>query len=147
MIKQTRSGRKSCVAAVPALDKQDYARMAHFRQRLRKFLRVSESLCQAHGTTPLQYQLMLQLLGGVEREWATIGELAGLLQAKHHGVVALVDRCVAAGLVERRSGREDRRQVEVHLTPQGQELVQRIAALHQDELRLLRDEFAAPGWL
>lgn len=129
------------------LRKDDYQRLAHFRHRLRRFLRVSESLCQENGTTPLQYQLLLQLKGGVEREWATIGELAEQLQSKHHGVVALVDRCEKAELVERRPGREDRRQVEVHLLPKGEKLLARIAALHQDELRLLRDEFSAPGWL
>jgi DNA-binding MarR family transcriptional regulator len=131
---------------VPLSD-EDYQRLAHFRYRLRCFLRVSESLCQACGTTPLQYQLLLQLKGGAEREWATIGELAEQLQSKHHGVVALVDRCVKAGLVERRPGRGDRRQVEVHLLDKGAALLAQIAALHQDELRLLRDEFAAPGWL
>ncbi|SMB26049.1 MarR family transcriptional regulator [Sterolibacterium denitrificans] len=135
------------MAETSDLTKEDYQRLAHFRYRLRCFLRLSESLCQESGITPLQYQLLLQLKGGLGREWASIGELAEQLQAKHHGVVALVDRCVKAGMVERRAGREDRRQVEVHLLPAGDRLVRRIAMLHQDELKLLREEFAAPGWL
>lgn len=130
-------------ASEPALD---FQRLAHFRYRLRCFLRQSESVCQENGTTPLQYQLLLQLKGGATREWATIGELAEQLQAKHHGVVALVNRCVKLGLVERRPGREDRRQVEVHLTPEGEALLSRIALLHQDELRLLRNEFSGSVW-
>ncbi len=125
----------------------DYRRLAHFRQQLRRFLRISESICQENGATPLQYQLLLQLKGGSEREWATIGELAEHLQSKHHGVVALVDRCVKAGLVERRPNQEDRRQVEVHLLPKGEDLVARIATLHQNELRLLSEEFTTSGWL
>ncbi len=129
------------------LEPNDYIRLAHFRQRLRRFLRISESICQENSATPLQYQLLLQLKGGSEREWATIGELAEHLQSKHHGVVALVDRCVKAGLVERRPSQEDRRQVEVHLLPKGEELVARIATLHQDELRLLSEEFTTLGWL
>lgn len=129
------------------LAQEDYQRLAHFRYRLRCFLRLSESLCQDNGITPLQYQLLLQLKGGQAREWATISELAEQLQAKHHGVVALVNRCVKAGMVERRAGRDDRRQVEVHLLPAGEQLVTRIAMLHQDELKLLQEEFAAPGWL
>ena len=129
------------------LEKSDYERLAHFRYQLRRFLRVSESLCQANGTTPLQYQLLLQLKGASDREWATIGELAEQLQSKHHGVVALVDRCEKAGLVERRPGREDRRQVEVHLLPKGEDMLARIARLHQAELKLLRDEFSLPGWV
>jgi len=124
----------------------DFQRLAHFRYRLRCFLRQSESACQENGTTPLQYQLLLQLKGGTTREWATIGELAEQLQAKHHGVVALVNRCVKLGLVERRPSREDRRQVEVHLMPEGEALLLRIALLHQDELKLLRDEFSTSIW-
>lgn len=130
-----------------ALLKRDYERLAHFRYRLRRFLRSSESICQENGATPLQYQLLLQLKGAPDKEWATIGELAEQLQSKHHGVVALIDRCENAGLVERRPGRDDRRQVEVHLSPKGEALVERLALLHQDELNLLREEFTTPGWL
>ncbi len=129
-----------------SLEKGDYKRLAHFRYRLRRFLRVSESLCQKNGTTPLQYQLLLQVRGASEREWATIGELAEQLQSKHHGVVALVDRCEKTGLVERRPGSEDRRKVEIHLLPKGERLLERIALLHQSELKLLKEEFDLPGW-
>jgi DNA-binding MarR family transcriptional regulator len=129
-----------------SLDKSDYQRLAHFRYQLRRFLRVSESLCQQNGATPLQYQLLLHVKGASEREWATIGELAEQLQSKHHGVVALVDRCEKMGLVERRPGREDRRKVEIHLLPKGEKLLQRIAVLHQSELKLLKEEFELPGW-
>lgn len=128
------------------LDKADYERLAHFRYQLRRFLRASESLCQENGATPLQYQLLLQLKGAPERGWATIGDLAEQLQSKHHGVVALVDRCEKAGLVERRPGREDRRKVEIHLLPKGDKLVAKIATLHQAELKLLRHVFDLPGW-
>ncbi|MCC6474350.1 MAG: winged helix-turn-helix transcriptional regulator [Burkholderiales bacterium] len=139
------------MSATPArpqqpLGKSDYRRLAHFRYRLRRFLRFSESLCKQNGTTPLQYQLLLQVKGALEREWITIGELAEQLQAKHHGVVALVDRCARAGLVERRPGSADRRKVEIHLLPKGERLLERIARLHQSELRLLKEEFELPGW-
>ena len=129
-----------------SLQQRDYERLAHFRYRLRRFLRVSESLCQRHGATPLQYLLLLQVKGSSARGWATIGELAEQLQAKHHGVVALVDRCEELGLVERRPGSQDRRKVEVHLRPKGEDLLERIAQLHQSEVRLLKEEFERPGW-
>jgi len=128
------------------LNKSDYQRLAHFRHRLRRFLRNSELLCQANGATALQYQLLLQIRGASARDWATVGELAEQLQSKHHSVVALIDRCEIIGLVERRPGREDRRQVEVHLLPAGEELLARIAALHREEAQLLREEFNLPGW-
>lgn len=132
--------------AKTTLDPSDYQRIAHFRYRLRRFLRVSESLCQDNGTTPLQYQLLLQVKGANENGWATIGELAEQLQSQHHGVVALVDRCEKMGLVERRPGRDDRRKVEIHLRPKGEKLLERIALLHQSELYLLKEEFELPGW-
>lgn len=136
-----------CPGSSPeALSKQDFERLSHFRYRLRCFLRQSEDLCREHGLTPLQYQLLLHLKGFAGREWATVGELAERLQAKHHGTVALVGRCEEAGLVERRPGRHDRRRMEVHLLPRGALLAERIALLHQPELRHLQEEFSLPGW-
>lgn len=129
------------------LEKPDLERLSHFRFQLRQFLRVSEDLCREARITPLQYQLLLHVRGMSGRDWANIGELAERLQAKHHGVVALVTRCEQAGLVERRQGTEDRRQVEVHLTARGEKILLRLAELHQPELQRLRDEFALPGWM
>ena len=72
---------------------------------------------------------------------AASSPVAEKLQAKHHGVVALVDRCEKLDLVERRQGASDRRQVEIHLRPKGLELVHRLAGLHRPELRLLERIF------
>ena len=127
------------------LNKQDFERLSHFRYRLRCFQRHSEDICREHGLTPLQYQLLLHLRGFEGREWATVGELAERLQAKHHGTVALVGRCEDAELVERRPGRADRRCMEVHLLAKGRELVARVAAQHQRELRHLQQELRLPG--
>jgi DNA-binding MarR family transcriptional regulator len=129
--------------ASPQLVKQDYERLSHFRHRLRHFLRVSELLCKKHGLTPLQYQLLLHVQGLPGRSWASIGELAERLQAHHHGVVALVNRCERLQLLQRRPGRDDQRVVEIHLLPKGERLLARVAALHQDEVRQLLREFAS----
>jgi len=133
---------KSVPPRPPPLGKHDYERLSHFRHRLRHFLRVSEDLCKDHGLTPLQYQLLLHVMGFPGRDWASIGELAERLQAQHHGVVALIDRCERRQLLERRTGRSDQRVVEIHLLPKGAKLVARVAALHQGELHRLLDEFA-----
>ncbi len=133
-------------SSLNSLNKQDFERLAHFRYRLRCFLRYSEDLCSEYGVTALQYQLLLHLKGFQGREWATVGELAERLQARHHGTVALVNRCERAGLVERRRGRQDRRQIEVHLLDKGSDLVETIARRHQPELQLLQEEFRLPGW-
>ena len=73
-----------------SLSKTDVEALAAFRYQLRLFLRFSEDVCQHHAITPLQYQMLLQIKGFPDREWATVSELAERLQAKHHGVVALI---------------------------------------------------------
>lgn len=127
------------------LGKADFERLSRFRHRLRRFLRFSEELCRDWGLTSLQYQLLLHVMGVPGRDWATISELAERLQAHHHGVVALVDRCERLDLLERRPGRADQRVVEIHLLPKGEKLLASIAALHQDELQLLLSEFSDGG--
>ncbi|RFO97339.1 MarR family transcriptional regulator [Rhodoferax lacus] len=127
-----------------ALAKADFEALAEFRYRLRLFLRFSEDACNAQGITPLQYQLLLQTKGFPGRQWASITELAERLQAKHHGVVALVTRCEALGLVQRRASASDSRQVEIHLTAKGEKQLLKLARLHRDELATLPDFVAMP---
>lgn len=130
----------------PTFNKKDFEQLSQFRYQLRCFLRHSEDICRRFGLTPLQYQLLLHLRGFHKRDWATVGELAERLQAKHHGVVALVDRCEQLSLVVRRQGREDRRQIEVHLLEEGVHQVTQIAEAHQPELRHLHENTPFPGW-
>jgi DNA-binding MarR family transcriptional regulator len=124
------------------LGKADFERLSRFRHRLRRFLRFSEELCRDWGLTSLQYQLLLHVMGSPGRNWATISELADRLQAHHHGVVALIDRCEKLDLLERRPGRTDQRVVEIHLLRKGEKVLASVAALHQDELALLMREFS-----
>jgi len=126
------------------LGKNDYQALSDFRYRLRRFVRWSEQLTRRLGVTNLQYLLMLHIKGAAGREWATITELAERLQAQHHGVVSLVSRSQKLGIVVRKPGRKDGRQVEVHLTAKGERLVQRLAALHKEELLRLEGKLAAP---
>jgi DNA-binding MarR family transcriptional regulator len=117
-----------------ALSKEDLETMSEFRYRLRRFLRFSEEVTHAAGVTPLQYQLMLQIRGFPGRSWATVGELAERLQAVPNGTAALVSRCESAGLVIRKPGETDRRQVQVHLTAKGERCLLKLAALHKPEI-------------
>jgi DNA-binding MarR family transcriptional regulator len=126
------------------LSKSDFAALSEFRYQMRRYEHFSESAVQAAGITPLQYLLLLHVKGFPGREWATVGELAERLQSKQHGVVALVTRCEAAGLVERRANREDRRRVEVHLLPAGEAILTRLAEIHRAELRTLQGVFTVP---
>ena len=126
------------------ISKADIEKLADFRYQLRRFLRFGEEVARRNGVTALQYQLMLQIKGFPGHEWATVGELAERLQAKHHGVVSLISRCEAAGLVRRSVGRTDKRRVEVKLTRKGDECLTRLAALHRVELLSAKGKFAVP---
>lgn len=127
------------------LSKTDFETLARFRYELRRFMRFSEEVTQRNGITPLQYLLMLQIKGFPGREWATVAELAERLQAKHHGVVALVSRCESTGWVQRKTSQSDSRCVEVRLTSAGEERLHRLARLHRDELQSVKAGFSVPG--
>lgn len=127
------------------IGKRQYQALAAFRYELRRYLRQSEEMTRRHGITPLQYQLLLHVKGFPGREHASVTELAERLQAKHHGVVALVTRSEAAGLVQRRMSEEDGRVVHVHLTPKGEQKLARLADLHRRELLQLQGRFFVPN--
>lgn len=127
--------------APKSLTKTDYESLSEFRYQLRRFLRFSEDASQSEGLTPLQYQLLLHIKGFPGREWAAVGELADRLQTQQHGVVALVTRCEAIGLVARSPGKTDRRQVQVRLTMAGERCLERLAERHRVELKSLRHVF------
>ena len=130
---------------LPPLSKKDFETLSRFRYQLRRFLRFSEEAARRHGITHLQYQLLLHVRGFADREWATVSELAERLQAHHHGAVSLISRCEKLGLVQRRVGRNDRREVEVHLTPKGNDVLNAIAGQHRNELLRLQGVFHVPG--
>ena len=126
------------MARVAALGKKEIEALSNFRYQLRCFLRFSEELTHEYGITSLQYLLLLHVKGYKGRNWATIGELAERLQSHHNGVVSLASRCEKLGLIYRRRGTEDKRAVEIHLTPKGTRLVIKMAGLHRKELLSLQ---------
>lgn len=130
---------------LPPLSKKDFETLSSFRYQLRRFLRFSEEAARLHGITHLQYQLLLHVRGFADREWATVSELAERLQAHHHGAVSLISRCEKLELVQRRVGRNDRREVEVHLTPKGSDVLNALAGQHRNELLRLQGIFRVPG--
>lgn len=116
----------------------EYEALAAFRYALRQFLRLSEEAAQGVGLTPQQHQALLTIRGFPDRERMTIGELAERLQIRHHSTVGLVDRLVALDLVERQGATTDRRQVYVALTPQGNQILERLLETHWAEMHRLR---------
>ncbi|MBP6898366.1 MAG: MarR family transcriptional regulator [Pseudacidovorax sp.] len=126
-------------SAASAADKRRLEALSEFRYRLRNFLRFSEDAAREEGITVLHYQLLLHTQGFAGRDWATVTEIAERLQAQVHGVVALISRCEEAGLVQRKPGRTDRRQTEVHLLPKGQRKLQKLAGQHLGQLSALAE--------
>ncbi|HEY6619614.1 MAG TPA: MarR family winged helix-turn-helix transcriptional regulator [Steroidobacteraceae bacterium] len=124
-----------------SLDKSDFEGLSEFRHQMRKFERFSETASRAKGITPLQYLLLLHIKGFPGREFANVGELAQRLQAKPHGVAALISRCELRGLVKRRPSARDGREVQVHLMKKGDGLLTKLAGLHRAELRSIRGSF------
>jgi DNA-binding MarR family transcriptional regulator len=115
--------------------KQDYVALAGFRKALRKFLHFVEEGVRKEGLTPQQHQLLLMVRGHPDREWRSVGELADALKLRHHATVGLVDRCQAAGFVERTPDPDDRRMVRVSLTPKGSEVLDALTMRNLRELR------------
>ena len=128
-----------------SVSKREFETLSQFRYQLRRFLRFSEEVSRQHGVTHLQYLLLLHIKGNQGKVRPTIGELAQRLQSHHHGVVSLVSRCEKLDLVYREQGKTDRREVEVHLTPGGEKMVEKLARLHRDELLNLQGIFQVPG--
>lgn len=118
------------------LSKIDYQRLADFRYYLRKFLAFSEKAACDSGLTAQQHQALLAIKGSLQPE-PSIGDLADRLGVKHHSAVGLIDRLAANGLVERRTGLEDKRQVLLRLTPKAEEVLAELSYAHRAELRRL----------
>jgi DNA-binding MarR family transcriptional regulator len=117
------------------LDKTEYESLSAFRFAIRQFLKFSESAAEAVGLTPNQHQALLAIKGFPGRDRITNGELAERLQIKHHSAVGLINRLEAQNLVYREQGSGDRREVYVALTKSGEELLERLTAVHREELK------------
>ncbi|MCZ2152154.1 MAG: MarR family transcriptional regulator [Bryobacterales bacterium] len=124
------------------LSLHDYRELAAFRHLLRLFLHFSESQAREHGLEPQQHQALLALKGIPEGRRPTIGDLAERLLLRHHTTVELVNRLESAGLVQRRPGTEDRREILLHLTAKGSRKLASLSVAHQEELRIKGPELA-----
>ncbi|HEY7430599.1 MAG TPA: MarR family winged helix-turn-helix transcriptional regulator [Streptosporangiaceae bacterium] len=122
---------------MPELSRGDFENLLEFRNGLRRFLRWSEAQARDVGLTPAQHQLLVAVKGHPGDVSPTISDLAGYLLLRHHSVVELVDRAVAAGLVTRQADARDGRVTRVGLTHDGEARLSRLAPAHLDELRNL----------
>ena len=118
------------------LTQHDYEQLAEFRYQLRRFLTFSEAAAAEAGLTPQQHQALLAIKGFPGGN-VTTGQLSERLGIKHHSTVGLVDRLAANGMVARRTGEADRRQVFLILTPKAEKQLAALSLAHRDELEKL----------
>ena len=109
--------------------------MAELRYQIRRFLRFSENAARQAGIEPQQHQLLLAVRGLPDALKPTIGVLAERMQLQHHSTVELIDRLVERGFLIRLRSTDDRRQVLVKLTRDGEEFLQTLSLQHLQELQ------------
>ncbi len=122
------------------LDTNDYQDQSEFRYAVRRFLRFSELQARKEGIPPQQHLLLLMVRGHPSYPRATIGDLAERLQIKHHSASLLVERCVQRGLLRREADQADRRRALVSLTPEGDDVLERITLANREELMALENQ-------
>ena len=113
----------------------NYKAMAELRYQIRRFLRFSENAARQAGIEPQQHQLLLAVRGLPDALKPTIGVLAERMQLQHHSTVELIDRLVERNFLFRLRSTDDKRQVLVNLTRDGEEFLQTLSLHHLQELR------------
>ena len=117
------------------LSPEQYAALAAFRYRLRRFLAFSEAEAAKHGLPTQQHQALLTLAGHGGGGPATVGLLAEQLMIAPHTAAELVSRMVEAGLLTKARATQDRRRAELSLTPHASTLLHDLTEAHLRELR------------
>jgi len=115
--------------------------MAELRYQIRLFLRFSENAARQAGIEPQQYQLLLAAKGLPPGLRPTVGVLAERMQLQPHSTVGLIDRLVERGFLLRLRASDDRRQVLVKLTHDGEQVLQKLALHHLHELQSVGPKF------
>ena len=102
---------------------------------------------QADGDMNLRWYDVLVNLEEAERP-VRMNELAGRILASKSGLTRVIDRMEETGLVERRRPPDDRRAIEVVMTPKGEEALQAARLVHRNGIHehfarhLCDDDFA-----
>ncbi len=113
----------------------NYKAMAELRYQIRRFLRFSENAARQAGIEPQQHQLLLAVRGLPDALKPTIGVLAERMQLQHHSTVELIDRLVERNFLFRLRSTDDKRQVLVKLTHDGEDFLKRLSLHHLQELQ------------
>ncbi len=113
------------ISSLPPMSLDDHLCFALYSASM-AVTRLYKPLLDELGITYPQY-LVLSVLD--ETDGITIGALAGRLSLEPSTITPLVKRLEVAGLVRRRRGKEDEREVRVSLAEAGQGVLERTACL------------------
>jgi len=119
----------------------DFKAMAELRYQIRRYLRFSENAARQAGIEPQQHQLLLAIRGLPDQLKPTVGVLAERMQLQHHSTVELIDRLAERGFLCRLRATDDRRQVLVKLTRDGEEFLKKLSLHHLQELQTAGPRF------
>jgi DNA-binding MarR family transcriptional regulator len=120
----------------------DDRQLAAWRAFIRAHATVMDRLdheLQREQDLPLTWYEVMLHLGDATDDRLRLNELASVLLLSRSGITRLVDRLVAAGLVERQTCPTDRRGAFAVLTPEGRARLRRAAPVH---LRGIEEHFA-----
>jgi DNA-binding MarR family transcriptional regulator len=116
------------------ITENDYLILTAWRDTLRGFMTASKAILKQANVTPNQYQALLAIRFGSEREQLTVGELARNLHIRHNSAVTLINKLVERGAVRRVASHKDRRVVYLHLTTRGETALRKLVTAHRREL-------------
>ena len=116
------------------LTRADFQRLAEFRFQLRRFLHFSSAAAEESGLRPQQYQLLQCVSGMPDELEPTIAHVAARMLLKHNSAVELVDRTIEQGWLRRVGDPIDHRRIFLRVTPQGERVLESLAAYHLEEL-------------
>lgn len=101
----------------------------------RKINRYYNSRYAEYGITVGQSFVLFHLL---DNEGSSVKDIASRIQLDSPAITGFIDRLVEQGLVERREDPQDRRSLQIYLTPKGRELAQKLLFIAQEYNRLIK---------
>ncbi|MCL4434971.1 MAG: MarR family transcriptional regulator [Actinobacteria bacterium] len=128
-----------------ALTDEEFQRLLELRTSLKQYLRWNEHAAKDAGITPAQHELLIAIKGHPGQQGPSISNIAQYLLLRHHSAVGLVDRAEKAGLLIRKTDGDDRRVVRLRLSPKANRVMDKLAALHSEELARLSTK-GQPLW-
>ncbi|MCR4400159.1 MAG: MarR family transcriptional regulator [Syntrophomonadaceae bacterium] len=95
----------------------------------RKVSRAYNSLCARHGVTASQSFVLFDLL---DHEGSSVKDIAARIQLDSPAVTGLIDRLHKEGLLQRAEDPNDRRSLQIFLTPKGRALAEAMLPMGRE---------------